>query len=116
MIKIVMNVIHIHSDPHCFRMKVLLKFVLILSFCCSILAEKQCDNTLPDRTLCGANDYVSVADPNSCWKYYECDSGCVTLQTCPDDYKFDVYYAWCTYADGVPILPSSVPVGNCSSN
>jgi len=58
---------------------------------------KVCDNTLPDGTLCGEEDYVLVADPESCWKYYECDAGCVTLQTCPDDFKFDPAYWLCTF-------------------
>eukprot|EP00092_Neocalanus_flemingeri_P028293 GFUD01030724.1.p1 GENE.GFUD01030724.1~~GFUD01030724.1.p1 ORF type:complete len:369 (-),score=85.95 GFUD01030724.1:162-1247(-) len=62
-----------------------------------LLAEKQCDDTLPDGTVCGATDYVTVPDPDSCWKYFECDSGCVTHQTCQDDYKFDEAYSWCTF-------------------
>jgi len=78
-------------------MKALIAISLTLFFCGSLTAEKQCDDTLPDGTICGANDYVTVADPDSCWKYYECDSGCVTHQVCEDDFKFDVAYSWCTF-------------------
>jgi len=74
-------------------------FSIVLSL--PLLANGQCDNTLPDGTLCGEGDYVQVADPESCWKYYECDSGCVTQMTCPDDEKFDIKYSWCTFPHDV---------------
>ena len=82
-------------------MKALLSISLTLFFSCVIRAEKQCDNTLPDGTICGEGDYVTAADPESCWKYYECDVGCVTHQTCPDDNKYDPQYFWCTFPDDV---------------
>jgi len=63
----------------------------------AVFGDKQCENTLPDGTICGPSDYVAVADPSSCWQYYECDSGCVTHKVCEDDYKFDIAYAWCTF-------------------
>merc|ERR1711892_819838 len=74
-------------------------FSIVLSL--PLLANGQCDNTLPDGTLCGEGDYDQVADPESCWKYYECDSGCVTQMTCPDDEKFDIKYSWCTFPHDV---------------
>ena len=58
---------------------------------------KKCEPNFPDGTSCGANDYVQKEDPESCWKYYECDNGCVTHETCPDDFKFDPLYSWCNY-------------------
>ena len=72
-------------------MKALLSISLTLFFSCVIRAEKQCDNTLPDGTICGEGDYVTAADLESCWNYYECDAGCVTHEICPDDFKFDQY-------------------------
>ena len=71
-----------------------------ISRCCSpinIWQFRQCDNTLPDGTVCGPEDYVTQADPESCWQYYECSEGCVTHQTCQDDFKYDDRYNWCTF-------------------
>jgi len=77
----------------------LLKYtaVLVLLLLTVISANRQCDNTLPDGTVCGPEDYVTQADPESCWQYYECSEGCVTHQTCQDDFKYDDRYNWCTF-------------------
>jgi len=59
------------------------------------LAAGQCDDTFPDGTACGAADYAFQPDPAACWKYYECDAGCVRHLTCEEDYKYDIKYEWC---------------------
>jgi len=81
-------------------------YIIVLSLFLSgpLLVLGQCDDpalTLPDGTPCGAGDYVTQADPESCWKYYECDDGCVKYQTCPDDFKYDPPYGYCTYPHDV---------------
>merc|ERR1711970_153305 len=80
-------------------MRSLLCFLQISSLC--PLLAVQCDDTLPGGDVCGANDYMWVADPDCCWKYYECDAGCVTHQECEKDFKFDVDMAWCTFPGDV---------------
>ena len=41
--------------------------------------RSQCDTTFPDGTVCDdSTDYTTMADPEACWKYYECEAGCVT--------------------------------------
>ena len=82
---------------------------LLFLFSSSVSGDARCPDTLPDGTKCGASDYVLVADPESCWKYYECDSGCVTHQECQDDNKFDPKYSWCTF-------PHDVDCGNRPCN
>merc|ERR1712183_379474 len=87
------------TDNQLLTMKSLLCFLQISSLC-SLLAA-QCDDTLPGGDVCGTNDYMWVADPDCCWKYYECDAGCVTHQECEKDFKFDVDMEWCTYPTDV---------------
>merc|ERR1712154_650927 len=60
-------------------------------------ASRQCENTFPDGTPCGQNDFVQQEDPELCYKYYKCDSGCVTHETCPGDFKYDTLYAFCIH-------------------
>merc|ERR1719184_326145 len=61
------------------------------------LAAGQCDETFPDGTPCGAEDFSSQPDPLACWKYYECDAGCVKHLTCEENYKYDIDFEWCTF-------------------
>ena len=48
-----------------------------------------CDTEFPDGSPCAAGDYVTQADPDLCYMYYQCDDGCVTHEECPDDNKYD---------------------------
>merc|ERR1719510_2600749 len=61
----------------------------------------QCDNQLPDGSICGPNDVKDVVDPEACSKFYRCQSGCVTHETCPDTKLFDEHYSWCQFPDVV---------------
>merc|ERR1712142_677169 len=49
------------------------------------LIAGQCEDTFPDGTACGAGDSILKPDMDSCWKYYECDDGCVKHVTCEED-------------------------------
>merc|ERR1712142_1406252 len=60
------------------------------------LIAGQCEDTFPDGTACGAGDSILKPDMDSCWKYYECDDGCVKHVTCEEDYKYDIPYEWCS--------------------
>merc|ERR1712042_208144 len=60
------------------------------------LIAGQCEDTFPDGTACGAGDSILKPDMESCWKYYECDDGCVKHVTCEEDYKYDIPYEWCS--------------------
>jgi len=42
-----------------------------------------------------------VPDPDCCWKYYECNNGCVTHEECEGNYKYDALFSWCTYPNDV---------------
>merc|ERR1712168_1129280 len=68
----------------------------ILSTVVSLVAG-QCEYTFPDGTACGAEDFSSQPDPLACWKYYECDAGCVRHLTCEEDFKYDVRHEYCTF-------------------
>merc|ERR1712142_340390 len=60
------------------------------------LIAGQCEDTFHDGTACGAGDSILKPDMESCWKYYECDDGCVKHVTCEEDYKYDIPYEWCS--------------------
>ena len=63
---------------------------------------RQCDETFPDGVACDENaEDVTQADPENCWKYYKCHGGCVTHETCEEDYKYDDRFQWCTYPHDV---------------
>ena len=63
---------------------------------------RQCDETFPDGVACDENaEDVTQADPDNCWKYYKCHGGCVTHETCEEDYKYDDRFQWCTYPHDV---------------
>ena len=66
-----------------------------------VLGGEQCDPTFPDGRPCGEADYILAPDPLSCWKYYECDSGCVQHMECEEDYKYDPVYEWCSPPEDV---------------
>merc|ERR1711964_380780 len=76
------------------------------------LAAGQCDGeaTFPDGTACGAEDFFSQPDPASCWKFYECDTGCVRHRTCEEDFKYDVLYEYCTYPRDVELVTDHVMI------
>ena len=47
---------------------------------CMICCCRQCEDTLPDGSVCGPEDHVTVADPESCFKYYKCaEVGILTM-------------------------------------
>jgi len=77
-------------------MTVLASILAVILISLLVLGGEQCDPTFPDGTPCGEADYFSTPDPLSCWKYYECDSGCVQHKECEGDYKYDTVYEWCT--------------------
>ena len=96
--------------------------------------RSQCDTTFPDGTVCDdSTDYTTMADPEACWKYYECEAGCVTnkvaachasrgvtavtchvsrVQECEDDKKFDDRYFWCAFPHDVECGARPCPDGN----
>merc|ERR1712179_762729 len=82
-------------------MTLLVSILVTISLSLATLGVEQCDQYLPDGTLCGENDYKQAPDPLSCWHYYECEDGCVEHQACEEDYKFEVKYEWCTYPEDV---------------
>lgn len=75
-------------------------------------SQGQCDDTFPDGTVCGPNDFVQQADPELCYKFYKCETGCVTHETCPDDFKYHVLYGFCMYPGDVDCGDRPCPDGN----
>merc|ERR1711936_869831 len=76
------------------------------------LTSGQCEDTFPDGTPCGQNDFVQQEDPELCYKYYKCDSGCVTHETCPGDFKYDTLYGFCNYPSDVDCGSRPCPDGD----
>merc|ERR1711936_959921 len=76
------------------------------------LTSGQCEDTFPDGTPCGQDDFVQQEDPELCFKYYKCDSGCVTHETCPDNFKYDTLYGFCNYPSDVECGDRPCPDGN----
>ena len=75
---------------------------------------RQCDETFPDGVACDENaEDVTQADPENCWKYYKCHGGCVTHETCEEDYKYDDRFQWCTsFTPKVPMEPKNEVLQN----
>merc|ERR1711868_182739 len=80
----------------------LLKSTLSFLLIGAVFSNRQCDETFPDGVACDENaEDVTQADPENCWKYYKCHGGCVTHETCEEDYKYDDRFQWCTYPHDV---------------
>merc|ERR1712098_326932 len=77
--------------------RMLLKSTLSFLLIGAVFSNRQCDETFPDGVACDENaEDVTQADPENCWKYYKCHGGCVTHETCEEDYKYDDRFQWCT--------------------
>ena len=75
-------------------------------------SHRQCEDTFPDGTVCGPNDFVQKEDPDLCYKFYKCEAGCVTHETCPDDFQFHILFGFCMYPSDVECGDRPCPDGD----
>ena len=71
--------------------KIFLTFKVLLLTCgFNALKVLGCETTLPNGTQCPSLGLYNYPDQLHCSKYYQCDNGCWTHQTCQIDFLYDV--------------------------
>ena len=75
-------------------------------------SQRQCEDTFPDGTVCGPEDFSQKADPELCFKFYKCEAGCVTHETCPDDFQYHIAFGFCMFPSDVDCGDRACPDGD----